>query len=100
MIKLQCKPLRTVFSSKVPNEAIDLVAALLEYDPSKRLNALEALAHPFFDELRDNETRLPDGSKLPDIFEFTEEEFQMSHDDLIEKSSPNGGVSKEELLKE
>jgi hypothetical protein len=34
------------------------------------------LAHPFFDELRNSETRLPDGSSIPDfLFEFTEEEL-------------------------
>jgi hypothetical protein len=34
------------------------------------------LAHPFFDDLRNEKTRLPDGSPLPDfIFDFTEEEL-------------------------
>lgn len=49
---------------------------LLDYDPKKRINPAQALAHPFFDELRLRDTRLPDGSKIPDyIFEFTEEEL-------------------------
>lgn len=32
---------------------------------------LEACAHPFFDELRDPETRLPNGRELPPLFNFT-----------------------------
>ena len=64
------------FPTTTPKEAIDLMIGLLDYDPAKRLSATQALAHPFFDELRDPNTRLPDGSKLPDsLFEFTEEEL-------------------------
>lgn len=32
---------------------------------------LEACAHPFFDELRDPNTRLPNGQPLPPLFNFT-----------------------------
>jgi serine/threonine protein kinase len=38
-------------SSIIPNaspEAIDLMTELLRYDPGKRLNAIQALQHPFF----------------------------------------------------
>jgi kinase len=31
---------------------------------------LEALIHPFFDELRDPNTRLPNGRFLPPLFNF------------------------------
>lgn len=31
---------------------------------------LEALVHPFFDELRDPNTRLPNGRFLPPLFNF------------------------------
>lgn len=31
---------------------------------------LEALIHPFFDELRDSDTRLPNGRFLPPLFNF------------------------------
>lgn len=48
----------------------------MHYEPSKRLTAVEALAHPFFDELRDFQTRLADGDNLPvELFDFTEEEI-------------------------
>ena len=34
---------------------IDIVKGLLEMDPKKRLTALEALHHPYFDEIRDSD---------------------------------------------
>ncbi len=65
-----------VFRKADPN-AIDLISRLLEYTPTQRLSAIEAMVHPFFDELRDPSTRLPDsrhtngGSKdLPNLFDF------------------------------
>lgn len=63
---------------KASHEAIDLITALLEYTPSRRLSAIEAIAHPFFDELRDPNTRLPDSRhpnapvrELPELFDFS-----------------------------
>ena len=32
---------------------LDLTEKLVKYSPEKRLSAAEALAHPFFDEVRD-----------------------------------------------
>ncbi len=40
------------------------VSKLLQYSPAARLKALEALAHPFFDELRDPATTMPNGDPL------------------------------------
>ena len=34
---------------------------------------LEACAHPFFDELREPNARLPNGRQLPPIFNFKQE---------------------------
>lgn len=51
--------------------AIDLVCRLLDYTPATRLTPLEACAHAFFDELRDPETRLPNGP-LPSLFNFSQ----------------------------
>ena len=65
-----------VFRRAEPS-AIDLISRLLEYTPTQRLSAIEAMVHPFFDDLRDPNTRLPDsrhangGSKdLPELFNF------------------------------
>lgn len=63
---------------RAPHEAIDLISALLEYTPTQRLRAIEAMCHPFFDELRDPNTRLPDSRHpsnpardLPNLFDFS-----------------------------
>lgn len=50
---------KKVFRKADPN-AIDLISKLLEYTPTQRLSAIDAMVHPFFDELRDPSTRLPD----------------------------------------
>jgi glycogen synthase kinase 3 beta len=45
--------------------------------------------HPFFDELRDNNAKLPNGESLPmDLFEFTEEEYQ-SDPETVQKLIPD-----------
>jgi len=66
-----------VFRKADPN-AIDLIAKLLEYTPTQRLSAIDAMVHPFFDELRNPETKLPDSrhsngglKELPNLFDFT-----------------------------
>lgn len=38
-------------------QAVDLISKLLRYEPDQRLLPLEALAHEFFDELRNPKTR-------------------------------------------
>lgn len=66
-----------VFRKADPN-AIDLISRLLEYTPTQRLSAIDAMVHPFFDELRDQGTRLPDSrhtngasKDLPNLFDFS-----------------------------
>jgi len=66
-----------VFRKADPN-AIDLISKLLEYTPTQRLSAIDAMVHPFFDELRDPNTRLPDSRHpngatrdLPELYNFT-----------------------------
>ena len=64
-----------VFRSRTPKEAVDLISKLLSYDPSRRLTPLDAIMHPFFDELRQEGTTLPNGNALPPLFDFSKEEF-------------------------
>jgi glycogen synthase kinase 3 beta len=73
----QIKPhtLAKVFRSRTPPEAVDLVSKLLQYTPAGRLKPLEACAHPFFDELRDPNSRLPNSRNLPLLFNFTPTEI-------------------------
>ena len=40
------------------------------YPPRERLRPLEALLHPFFNELREEKFTIPN-VKLPDFFDFT-----------------------------
>lgn len=45
----------------MPADAVDLISKLLVYSPVQRIDALSAMTHPFFDELRDPACRLPNG---------------------------------------
>jgi serine/threonine protein kinase len=63
----------------MPPEAVDLVSRLLQYSPNLRCNALEACVHPFFDELRDPNCRLPNGRPLPPLFNFKPQGGAASH---------------------
>lgn len=75
---IKAKPLEQCLqpsSRPIPGNAIDLLSKLFLFNPKERLNALQAMAHPFFDELRDPNTRLPDGSQLPPLFNWTPAEL-------------------------
>ncbi|PVF98924.1 putative glycogen synthase kinase 3 alpha [Serendipita vermifera] len=71
-------PFSKVFRPRTPPEAIDLVSKLLEYTPSARLTAIEGMVHPFFDELRQEGTRMPNGRDFPRLFDFTREELSIN----------------------
>jgi glycogen synthase kinase 3 beta len=62
-----------VFRPRTAPEAIDLVSKLLEYTPEVRLSAVEAMVHPFFDELRAEGAKMPNGKEFPPLFDFTRE---------------------------
>lgn len=68
------KPWKEVFKNKIEDDSfIDLVGKLLVYEPNMRLTPYKAMCHPFFDELRDPKTKLPNGEALPKhLFEFLE----------------------------
>lgn len=82
-----CDPLRTLSLAvthvyqvfrKADANAIDLISKLLEYTPTQRLSAIEAMVHPFFNELRDPNTKFPDSrhangalKDLPTLFDFS-----------------------------
>ncbi|KAF9436694.1 regulator of ime2 [Entomortierella beljakovae] len=73
-------PFSKIFRSRTPPEALELIAHLLEYTPSRRFTPLEAMVHPFFDELRNPETTLPNGKELPPLFNFTPLELSIRPD--------------------
>ncbi|KAF2325004.1 hypothetical protein GH714_022189 [Hevea brasiliensis] len=68
--QIKAHPWHKIFHKCMPPEAVDLVSRLLQYSPNLRSTALEALIHPFFNELRDPNTRLPNGRFLPPLFNF------------------------------
>ncbi|KAK4548518.1 Glycogen synthase kinase 1 [Oleoguttula mirabilis] len=77
-------PFSKVFRKADPN-AIDLISRLLEYTPTQRLSAVDAMVHPFFDELRDPSTRLPDSrhsngapKELPTLYDFSHHELSIA----------------------
>ena len=92
-------PWAKVFRSRTPPEAIDLVDKLLQYIPNDRIKPLEALVHPFFDELRRVGQLMPNGKPLPELFNFTDDELKGANEELRKRlvaRLPGGGPSKEE----
>ncbi|KAL5654122.1 hypothetical protein ACJX0J_033441, partial [Zea mays] len=71
--QIKAHPWHKIFHKRMPPEAIDLASRLLQYSPSLRCSALDACAHPFFDELRAPNARLPNGRPFPPLFNFKHE---------------------------
>jgi len=82
-------PFSKVFRPRTAPEAIDLVSKLLEYTPEARLSAIEAMCHPFFDELRGEGARMPNGKEFPPLFNFTREELSIRPDLIRELVPPH-----------
>lgn len=81
-------PWNRVFRSRTPADAIDFIATLLVYPPDERPKAMEALLHPFFDELREEGCVLPNGGPLPELFNFTTEEINAVPPEVIARLTP------------
>lgn len=78
--------LSKVFRPRTAPEAIDMISKLLEYTPGARLSAIQAMAHPFYDELRQEGARMPNGKDFPLLFNFTREgESEMTSNDAFER---------------
>ncbi|XP_010413450.1 PREDICTED: shaggy-related protein kinase beta-like isoform X1 [Camelina sativa] len=73
--QIKAQPWHKIFRRQVSPEAMDLASRLLQYSPNLRCTALEACAHPFFDDLRDPRASLPNGRALPPLFDFTAQEL-------------------------
>ncbi|ORY99053.1 kinase-like domain-containing protein [Syncephalastrum racemosum] len=70
-------PFSKIFRSRSQSEAVEFLTQMLQYAPLKRLSAIDAMAHPFFDELRHPDTRLANGKQLPPLFDFSEHELSI-----------------------
>ncbi|EMS49677.1 Glycogen synthase kinase-3-like protein MsK-3 [Triticum urartu] len=87
--QIKAHPWHKVFHKRMPPEAVDLVSRLLQYSPNLRCTAVEALVHPFFDELRDPGTRLPNCRFLPPLFNFKPNVHHCSVSFLIDDVTGN-----------
>ena len=64
--KINPKPWKEFFKGKTNDELfIDLVSHLLVYDPNKRYTPYEAMCHPFFDDIKETNVKIP-----KHLFEF------------------------------
>ncbi|XWS55326.1 hypothetical protein CRYUN_Cryun10bG0165400 [Craigia yunnanensis] len=81
-------PWHKVFQKQLPPEAVDLVCRFFQYSPNLRCTALEACVHPFFDELRDPNNRLPNGHPLPPLFNFKPQELSGIPPEVVKKLIP------------
>ncbi|OAY62553.1 Glycogen synthase kinase- MsK-3 [Ananas comosus] len=86
--QIKAHPWHKIFHKRMPAEAVDLVSRLLQYSPHLRSTALEALIHPFFDELRDPNTRLPNGRSFPPLFNFKPHELKGAPMEIVVKLIP------------
>ncbi|CBH16590.1 glycogen synthase kinase 3 [Trypanosoma equiperdum] len=70
-------PWENVFKQPLPAEVYDLCGKIFKYVPDQRITPLDALCHPFFNELREPTTKLPSGNPLPaHLYQFTPDEVE------------------------
>ena len=93
--QIRAHPWSKVFSKRMPAEAVDLVARLLRYAPGERATPLEAMAHPFFDELRDPMTTLPSGAPLPNLQDWLPGELSGASAEVVRVLTHRGPASAE-----
>lgn len=84
-------PWSKIFGSKESTETIDLVDNMLKYLPNLRFSAIEACAHPFFDELRSPTFSLTAANStqpVPPLFDFRKQELKGASESVIKKLIP------------
>jgi len=78
-----------VFKGKnMPKEFFDLIDKMLMFSPEKRMKPIYLLGHPFFDELRDINTKLENGRNLPNLFNFNKTEINIDSKFVKERLIP------------
>ncbi|EAS04144.2 glycogen synthase kinase-3 (macronuclear) [Tetrahymena thermophila SB210] len=88
MPNIKPTPWTKVFQNcRIDPLAIDLISKILVYNPEKRLKPLEALLHPFFEELRNPKCRI-NGKPLDNLFNFTEAEIG-PNEELLQRLIPD-----------
>ena len=88
MVDIKPQSLDKVFSG-MPKELIHLLSKIFVYNPKKRYTAMEIMAHPFYDELRNSDTLQNGKYIVPNLFDFSKKEISMSkHKELFKKIIP------------
>ena len=80
--QIKAVQMKNLFRKHTEADAIDLIKKILVYDPKNRLKPYEAMTHKYFEDLRVQGAKLPNGSDLPNLFKFTPEEL-LSADDSV-----------------
>eukprot|EP00798_Chlamydomonas_sp_ICE-L_P014925 gene14925-20978_t len=75
--QIKAHPWSKVFSKRMPPDAVDL-----------RVTPFQAMTHPFFDEIRDPNTTLPNGRPLPPLFNWLPGELDNVPADIVRKLQP------------
>ena len=65
-----------IFNEDVDIDGIDLLSKMLVYEPDRRIRPIDALCHPWFDELRDEGLVFPHGNLMHDLFNFSDFEVK------------------------
>lgn len=71
--KISKKPWKRVLRGfELENSFFDLLDNVMKYSPSERFTPLKAMTHPFFDEIKEEETykNLKREYSIPDLFDF------------------------------
>lgn len=74
--RIEPKAWDEIFKVDPDIDALDLLSKMLVFEPDKRISAIDALTHPYFDELRDEGLVFPHGNLMPDLFNFSEFEIK------------------------
>ncbi|KAJ3432998.1 glycogen synthase kinase-3 alpha [Anaeramoeba flamelloides] len=87
--QIKSKPWKQILRNDLDQNTIDLISNLLQYNPNKRIDPLEACTHPFFDDLRDPNTLLPNNQPLPELFDFDSDELNSVDFEIRKKLIPS-----------
>ncbi|KAL7066061.1 protein kinase domain-containing protein [Cryptosporidium serpentis] len=91
---LKAKDWKKILPDNTPSLAIDLLQKILRYEPNIRIKPYEAMAHPFFDNIRESHSQNPIivqsiGNTTPELFNFSKYELSIIPDYLLKKILPN-----------
>jgi glycogen synthase kinase 3 beta len=84
--QIKSYPWKKIFKTRTTPEAVDWLSKVLQYEPKKRPNGLQACMHPFFDTLRNPNTKLD----LPlSMFWFSDEELALADEAMLKVLVPD-----------